>query len=359
MGLTNDGYWSPREILGYKDNRQDYNFFMILSDRGRGKSFGLKMWLLNRWEEHQESWMCLFRTGVDMAQAVGSWIDPYIEHKGMAPDRFEWEGDVKGGIVQLKLDGEIVGYFRTIAGVNAIKHEYFPDRLTNFWWDEFIPLNKRKLGGVDSEGDALRTILKTVNHDSVIPRKDRGLKPLVCFLVANPFTWDNEVLAYFHVDPRVGYGVHRIGPGVVCERLEPVEERKEGFQTVDDFLGTGIHRAEGWQDQMGFVREIPKGVKPWMSLRFGREFFGLWTDNAGTIYVEQRKKHLDVFSYGLDGNLYRIRFGTHDGLQEDESCLEDGRWGKRLKGWMYGGMMFYESPNTKFNIINCILNLKS
>lgn len=359
MGLTASGYWSPREILGYTDTRQDVNYFMLLSDRGRGKSFGLKMWLLKRWQDHHEGFMCLYRTGVDMAQAMSSWIDPYIEHLQMDPTRFRFEGDVRGGIVQLYLDDELMGWFRTIAGVNAIKHEYFPDYLINFWWDEFIPLNNKKLGGVESEGDALRTIIKTVNHDSVIPRSERGLKPMRCWLVANPFTWDNSILAYFHVDPRVGYGVHRVGPGIVCERLEPVEAEHKGFLSVDDFLGQDIHRAEGWTDQMGFVRAVPKGAVPWLSLRFNREFFGLYTDNAGNIYVEQRMKHLDVWRIGMDGSMYLLKFGTHEGLQEDESCLEEGKWRDRLRKWMYGGSMYFSDPNTKFNIINAILNLKA
>ena len=87
MGIGSDGYWSPREILGYNCK---YN--IVLSDRGRGKSYGTKLFLMKQ----EGTAMCLFRQQPDMALAMESWIDPLLEN-GYQAEQFSWEGSDKNG----------------------------------------------------------------------------------------------------------------------------------------------------------------------------------------------------------------------------------------------------------------------
>ena len=64
-----DGYYSLREILGYNAK---YN--VVLSDRGRGKSFAAKHFLMGQ----DGQFMCLYRQVPDMRMAVADWVKPLL-----------------------------------------------------------------------------------------------------------------------------------------------------------------------------------------------------------------------------------------------------------------------------------------
>lgn len=341
MGVGNDGYYSLREILGYNCK---YN--IVLSDRGRGKSYGTKRFLM----EQEGTSMCLYRSVPDMASAIKDWLDP-LEEMGYDLNAFQWNGSDKEGW-ELYHNGSPKIWFRAITMVNHIKQEKFPNDMNWVWLDEFIPLVYKKLPGVSSEGDAIRTIVKTIEHDTVHTREEKGLKPLRVLMYANPFTWNNPLLSYFKIDPRKGYGVHKAGPGVAYEILEPVEVRKGGKMTVDQFLGDEVNRNQGWMEENAFVMDIPKGSIPILSIRIGERYFTQYRKGSVT-WVSERSCHTDVrMQTGKRSVL--MWFGTLDGLKEDEVCIDRTIWGKRFKEETYKGIYRYDNLNTKFDWLNAI-----
>lgn len=341
MGLDEMGYFSLREILGYNCK---YN--LVLSDRGRGKSYGTKLFLM----EQPGTSMCLYRTGPDMSSAMKDWVEPLVE-QGYDPEEFSWDGNEREGFV-LMFNGVRKIWFRCITMVNHIKQEKFPDDMNWVWLDEFIPLVYKKLPGVVSEGDAIRTIVKTIEHDSVRSREEKGLKPLRVLMYGNPFTWNNPLLSYFKIDPRKGYGVHRAGPGVAYEILEPVEVKRKGKMTVDEFLGDEVNRNQGWMDEDAFVSEVPKGAVPEMSVRIGGKYYAMYRKGR-VVWIVEKRGHIDVrVNVGKRSVMYW--FGTLRGLQEDEVCLERIAMGKRLKEETYKGVYRFESLNTKFDWLNSL-----
>ena len=116
MGLDEKGYYSLREILGY-----NCKWNIVLSDRGRGKSYGTKLFLMAQ----PGRFMCLYRTQPDLEHALEDWIDPLVE-QGYNPESFSFDGDVKGGYINMLFEGEVKGYFRILTKVNAVKQEVFP-----------------------------------------------------------------------------------------------------------------------------------------------------------------------------------------------------------------------------------------
>lgn len=346
MGLDENGYHSLREILGYNAK---YN--LVLSDRGRGKSWGTKWFLM----EQDGKFMCLYRQSSDMQFAMKDWLEPLIKgdakHAPIDKERFEWVGNDKEGW-SLLLDGNVKGYYRYLTAVNHIKQEVFPDDLNWVWWDEFIPLVYKKLPGVVSEGDALRAIVKTIEHDTVHTREEKGLKPVRVLMYANPFTWNNPVLSYFKVRPK--YGITKIGPGIVCELLEPYEKPKTSNKmTTDEFLGDEVNRNQGWRDEMAFVAKVPKGSTPYWSIRLSDKYFIIYRSQAGVMYVKTANGHKDIQSI-YNGHSVIPKYGTLDGLQEDEININASSKVKLLQGYAYSGALKYDSINTKFDFLTRI-----
>lgn len=344
MGLDKNGYYSLREILGYNCK---YN--IVLSDRGRGKSYGTKRFLI----EQEGTSMCLYRTTPDMASAMGDWIDPLVE-QGWNPEQFEFDGSDKEGYI-LYYNGTAKIWFRALTMVNHIKQEHFPKDMNWLWLDEFIPLVYKKLPGVVSEGDAIRTIVKTIEHDSVHSREEKGLKPLRVLMYANPFTWNNPILSYFKVVPR--YGVHKVGPGVVCELLEPMETKKGGKMTVDEFLGDEVNRNQGFIDQNAFVCDPwPKGLIPSMSMRLDDMYFTAYRkENTSKLYIRRMSGHTDIQKMNkLTGKPVMVRYGTLKGLKEEETCLDTTKMLQTLRTMCYTGDVWFYDLNTKFDFLNSL-----
>lgn len=330
MGLNKDGYYSLREILGYNAKVN-----VVLSDRGRGKSYGTKLFLM----EQTGEFMCLYRTGPDMSTAIGTWLDTLYEN-GYQPEQFEWDGDDKSGY-SLLYNGAVKGYFRALSQVNHIKQEKFPDTLNWLWLDEFIPLVYKKLPGVNSEGDAIRAIMKTIEHDTIRSREEKGLKPLRVLMYANPFTWNNPILSYFRIVPK-GYGIWRVGPDIVCEMLAPYDgPKKNKKMTMDEFLGDEVNKNQGWNEQNAFVVETwGKNMIPEGSVRFGDNYYTIYKkDSNRRYYIRKTERHCNA------GYCY----GTLAGLQERELCIDKVPFLQTLRKMSYAGNVWYYDINCKFD----------
>lgn len=332
MAIGDNGYYTLRDILGYNEK---YN--IVLSDRGRGKSYGTKRFL---WEQPGE-FMCIYRQKPDMMSAIGSWLDP-LQRMGYDLSDVTWEGNDTEGYQLMKGD-RIKGYFRTLAAVNRVKQETFPDTLDWMWWDEFIPMAWTKIPGIESEGDALRTIYKTIDHDTEHPRESRGYKPLRVLMYGNPRTWDNPILSYFEVDPLKGIGIHRAGKDAVCEILAPLDRNEDEVDRNMAFLS-----------QRSFCSQIPKGARPTLSIRISTEFYTFYEAHGGT-WVKKRREHTPIQSR-RSGLL--IQFGTLEGLREEERCLEDTAYPERLRRMLYRGMLQFESMNTKYDFMRALETVK-
>ena len=349
MTFTEEGYYTLRGILGYNAK---YN--IVLSDRGRGKSFDAKHFLMAQDGE----FMCLYRQEGDMMSAISDWIKPLITSRKNtnrwalyeAAD-FRFDGNTKEGFT-LYYQDQPKGFFRHISAVNRIKQEVFPDTLNWVWLDEFIPLAWKKLQGVESEGDAIRTIIKTIEHDTVQTREEKGLRPVRMIMFANPFNWNNPILSYFHINGLLGPGIHRAGPGVVWELLEPFQERKKTKKmTVDEFLGDEVNKNMGFVNQAAFVAPIPKGSVPYLSLRIKRKYFTIYKFGM-KYWVRGTTQHVDIRSQ-YNGSVL-MKFGSMDGLQEDEMSVEGTAQFTRFKSLAAIGKLYYEDINVKFDFLNAI-----
>lgn len=337
MGLDKNGYWSPREILGY-----NCKFMIILSERGRGKTVSLKKLMVNQ----EGEFMALYRDSADMAFGMSTWLDDLVRYNGNTYEEFEWEGSDKEGF-KLYHKGKLKGFFNYLSGVDHIKKMSFPDTLNYIWLDEFIPIAWKKLKGVESEGNALRTIMKTIDHDTVHPRETRGYKKLRCFLVGNPHTWNNPMLNYFHCVPQ-GYGIHRVGPDIVMEHIAPYEKEGPHTLTVDEFLGLEVHKADGWTEQLDFIKDPPRGSKPIYSIRIERNYYAIYQDTNYNIYVCKTDSHV-----AIKGK----QFGSLAGKKVGERPLEKSRLLEGLERDILEGNIYYSDINVKFALCFDLENL--
>lgn len=335
MGIDKrTGYYSHREILGY-----GCKYSIVLSGRGPGKTWDASWFFLNV----EGPVMVLTRIQPDMAHLVNSFLDTYVkgdaDHEPIDPDRFEWTGCEKDGYI-LNFDDVPKFYFRTISMVNAVKQENFPEDMAWVWVEEFVPIAWKKIGGVVDEGEAIETIVKTIEHDTPENRAKKGLKQVRVVMHANPSRWDNPILSYFGCVP-FGYGIRRMSDKVVVEILE---DRDAGNQYVNAKISTSTQ----WKDRLFFIEPIAKNAIPTLSIRAGERYYMVYR-RMNISYVKTIKQH------GLDEG---HRWGTLDGLRDDEACINGTRWYDVLMRDAYKGRMRFTDINTKVNFLQDLLIMK-
>ena len=321
------GYYTHRDILSYNCK---YN--IVLSGRGPGKTWDGAWMALNV----KGPVMILTRTQPDMMYQINSYFDPYYKgdakHEKIAAERFTQWGSEKSGI-NVDFDGVTKFYFRTLSAVNAIKQESFPENMEWIIFEEFVPMAWKKIGGVVDEGEALETIVKTVEHDTPANRAKKGLRPVRVIMHGNPGRWDNPLLSYFGCMP-FGEGIRRMSDKVVVEILA---ERDTG----DQYVNAGIATSRAWEDQLHFIERPPKGAEPMASIRFNTSYYLIYRHQCVS-YVVSRSSH------SLDS---KHRWGTLEGLREDERCIDDTRMCEMIFRDAYKGRTRYADINTKFNFL--------
>ena len=329
MGIDKKtGYYSHREILGYGCK---YN--IVLSGRGPGKTWDATWFFLNV----KGPVMVLTRTVPDMVHLLSSFIEPYtkgdMNHEKIAADRFHLLGSAKEGNAVMEFDGEVKFYFRTISAVNAVKQESFPENMAWVWIEEFVPIAWKKIGGVEDEGEAIEHIVKTIEHDTPEHRAEKGLPPVRVIMHANPARWNNPILASFGCVP-FGYGIRRMSDKVVVEILEDVD-------MGNNYVNAGITSTNKWKDVLHFIAPVAKTAVPWISVRAVDRYYMIYR-RVDISYVKMIKSHT------IDESQ---RWGTLEGLREDERCINGTRIYELLMRDAYKGRMRFVDTNVKFHFL--------
>ena len=107
--------------------------------------------------------------------------------------------------------------------------------------------------------------------------------------------------------------------------------------------------------RLPFVKAVPKGSIPYMSLRIRRRYY-LLMKNGMEIYVKHTQMHTDIYSQF--GGRVLVRYGTLEGLQEDETCIDSSGWKDRLKNLCFRGLIYYDDINVKFDFLNDLSSLR-
>ena len=326
MGYDKTGHFSTRDVDGYFD----CPIKIVTSGRGPGKSFGMKRKLI----EQKGTAVWLFRDSQDLRTSLRTWLDDLTlkvdVRTGIVYDVERFKLDMSEGAAELWFDDELKIYFRCLSYVGHIKHETFPLDCQTLVYDEFVPLNNRKLGGIDSESAALMDILKTIDHDILNPRAKMKV-----YIFGNPRNFTHEFFRFFRIDATLGYGIRRTINGVVWEFLPPIEhEESHPLEQMEDSVNANL---ESWKDASHFVGSVPKGAVVKFTIRDGRKWFEMRRDSQHQIWVCEGHGHLDGC----------LSYGSADGLREDEISIE--RTGMR-KLWLDAhqmGRLRYESLNVK------------
>lgn len=338
------GYYSSNKILSYNCKYNDVN-----SGRGIGKSHGEKWRLVTGFTQEEKRFMCLYRTTSDMNAAIYSWLEPLIhpppneKRRKFDISQFRFEGPGTFKNLYFEDDKEPMAYFRCIEHVNRVKQEVFNVKTQWAWLDEYLPIAWVKLRGVPNEGDALRTIVDTIDHDTYHSREKFGLPPVRVTMFGNFSNINSPLLKYFGVEP-YKYGIYRVNRDVIVETVAP------DMSKLSDTGGLSpeVRHCYLATDENSYVRPVPKGSEPYMSLRIGKHYYTFYYFKRNdTTFIKETKRHMGLY-----------RYGTIDGMQENEYSIasigQNRSWDLALRERANYCRDFYDSVYTKLQYLEDI-----
>ena len=86
-------------------------------------------------------------------------------------------------------------------------------------------------------------------------------------------------------------------------------------------------------------------------MRIRRRYFTIYR-SGGSFWVRGATAHVDIYSQF--GGSVLMKYGSLDGLMEDETALEDSSVLERFKSYCAKGRIYFEDINVKFDFLNAI-----
>ena len=129
-------FWNPSKMLSY-------NAFLslVIGERGVGKSYGMKDYVIRHYKKHHKKFAWLRRFGADLGETFGDSKEPNKFFKGIDQEypknEFSTENDERGKIKYCLMDGKIIGYGMSLRSAESLKGTEYKD-VDTIIFDEFL-----------------------------------------------------------------------------------------------------------------------------------------------------------------------------------------------------------------------------
>lgn len=305
------------------DKILSYNapFNLIITIRGRGKTYGLRKKCVNDYINEGRRFCEIVRYKDQIKQVAKGYFDKLVK-KGEFPDYvFRTEGDLayiakkpepywyerKDGEVVEKVDKpkwEVIGYFIDLNTQDNAKKRTFID-VKRFIFDEAILAKRRRHMYIDDEYSELLNLMDTVIREEPNEPTDCKIYLLsnACDIV-NPYFMEYKL----NKEPKVGFTwLDKNLSLLYFEKEKALSESKR--ETLVGRLARG-HNDDMIENEFSnaggeFIEDKPKHAEFNYGIVYQGRRYGIWVDwNSGICYVNGRipNNAPDVYALTLGDN---------------------------------------------------------
>lgn len=286
-------FWNLRRTLTYSD----ILFYVIVGNRGGGKTYGFKEWAIDDFIKNGYQFGYIRRYKDDLKEPMKQYFKD-IEEK--YPD-YEFKTDNKYFYIRLRpadenekwTENDIAGYGFTLSTANNKKSISYP-KINKLCFDEFL-LDKGHQHYLQNEVVALLNLYET------IARPGTGHCKVLCFLLANALSITNPYFLYWDLkmptkQDKNGKWIwkHPTKPVLVEDvRNDKFIDKKKNTMFGDLIEGTTY---AGYSIENKFLLDDDKFIEPKSpKARFYFKFiymdkqYGVWADfKEGKMYVSKQ-----------------------------------------------------------------------
>lgn len=311
-------YYDPQKLISYN---RILNF--VLGNRGYGKSYGWKLFVVKRFIKTGKQFMYVRRYKDDLKM-----IDEFFNDIGQEFPEHKLE--VKGK--EFFVDGKLAGYAVALSSWQSLKSTPFPD-VETILYDEFLK-EKDNSTYIPNEPRALLNLMDTVFRD----RQDCR-----CVCLANTTTITNPFFLYFGIIPNINkrYNAWESIMVEVANGKEFADARREtrfGKLISNTEYGEMSLDNQFTEDSEIFIEKRSKESQFVFSVLYKGLTMGVWVDQKkGLMYLANDHDPTTKYSFAL----------TADDHSEN-AMLMSGGWKKnyylkKLLGSFMNGYLRFDN----------------
>ena len=265
-------WYSYNKVLSYNAM---LNF--ILGERGVGKSYGIKKYVINRFKKKNRQFIYLrrYQTELDKSLKDNEFFKDIAKDPDFKNDKFTIKGD------KFLVNGKIAGYAIPLSKASIFKSVPFPN-VDIIIFDEFL-IDNQTYKYLHDEPEKLLDFMETVGR----------LRDIQTFMLGNSITIVNPYFDYFNISLPYNSDIKTFKNGLILINYIKNEVYREvKHNTKFGKLTEGTPYADYaidnkmLLDNNNFIKKKSKTSKFFYSLLINNHKYGVWLDyDDGSMYI--------------------------------------------------------------------------
>ena len=263
-------FYSYDKILSY-----NAMINIVIGERGVGKTYGAKVFALNRFLKKGEQFVYIRRYKSEMTESVGS--DKKQKFFNQVLDEFP-DHELKNTSSTLLCDGKICGYAIPLSTAHILKSASY-DKVKTIIFDEFI-IDKGVYHYLSNEVEQFLDLLETVGR----------LRNIRIFLLGNAISSINPYFVYFNLTLPYNTDVKLFKDGLILVNyIKNIEYRNHKKGTRFGKLIEGTKYSEYaidnkfLRDSKTFIQPKTPNSKFYFKVFYSNLYFGIWIDHKQSL----------------------------------------------------------------------------
>lgn len=275
--MDNAIYYSYARVLSYHAMLN-----LILGERGVGKSYNLKAYLLNKFKKKGRQFIYLRRYDTELKKSLKD--DEFFKDVGndlmFKDDEFYVRGD------KFYMNDKVCGYAVPLSKASIYKSVPFPD-VDTIMFDEFL-IDNATYHYLPEEPEKLLDFIETVGR----------LRDIQVFCLGNSISVVNPYFDYFNISLPYNNDIKTFKNGLILVNYIRNEayrkvKRESKFGTLIDGTKYGEYAIDNkfLKDNNNFIKKKNPKSKFFFNIIINSHTYGVWMDyNSNEMYIS---KHYD------------------------------------------------------------------
>lgn len=252
---------------------------MIIGERGVGKSFNLKVYLLNRFKKKHKQFIYLRRYDTELQKSLKK--DEFFADIRSDPSLANDDMCVKGE--RLYINKELCGYAIPLSKASIYKSVPFPD-VDIIMFDEFL-IDNNTYHYLPDEPERLLDFIETVGR----------LRNIKIFMLGNNTSLINPYFDYFNISLPYNTDIKTFKEGLILinyiknEKYREVK-RQSNFGKLIDGTKYGKYAIdnESLKDNNTFIKKKNPKSRFFFNLILNHHTYGVWMDyNSSDMFISK------------------------------------------------------------------------
>lgn len=265
------------------DKILSYNAFLniIIGERGVGKTYGSKKYVINRFLKKHKQFVYIRRYETDLIESVGNTEDNkfFEQIKNEFPDHtFAIRKSKK--VRKLLIDNKVCGYALPLSSADSLKSSTY-ENVDTIIYDEFMLKEGSSQHYLRNEPELILDIIETVAR----------LRDIKIFLLGNAISSTAPIMSYFDLTLPYNSDVKLFKNGLILVNYiknEPYREYKKQTKFGQLIEGTRYSKYaidnEFLTDSKCFIRKKSES-KFYFIFTLNNKDYGVWRDKEDYMYI--------------------------------------------------------------------------